>query len=101
MAKTSKIERNKKRMEAVSRCRHKRAELRKILKSPFTSLEEKEAARKTMNNMPRLGLENRVVNRCELTGRPRGYLRKFGMSRIAFRELSNRGLVPGVTKSSW
>ena len=101
MAKVSKIERNKQRIEAVSRTRAKRAELRKIQKSPRTSLEEKEAARRTMNNMSRLTLENRVVNRCEITGRPRGVLRKFKMSRIAFRELSNLGLIPGVTKSSW
>lgn len=101
MAKVSKIERNKQRIEAVSRLRHKRAELRQILKSPSSSLEEKEAARRKMNSMPRMALENRVVNRCEVTGRPRGYLRKFRMSRIAFRELSNQGLIPGVTKSSW
>lgn len=101
MAKVSKIERNKQRIEAVNRLRHKKAELRKIIKNPNTSFEEKEAARSKMANMPRMAMENRVVNRCEVTGRPRGVLRKFKMSRIAFRELSNQGLIPGVTKSSW
>lgn len=101
MAKVSKIERNKQRIEAVSRLRHKKAELRKIIKNPKTSFEDREAARLKMARMPRMAMENRVVNRCEITGRPRGVLSKFKMSRIAFRELSNQGMVPGVTKSSW
>ncbi|MFK8136735.1 MAG: 30S ribosomal protein S14 [Bdellovibrionales bacterium] len=101
MAKVSKIERNKKRIEAVARTRMKRAELRKIIKNPNTGFDEKEIAKKKLTSLPRMTMENRVVNRCEVTGRPRGYLRKFKMSRIAFRELSNSGMVPGVTKSSW
>lgn len=101
MAKVSKIERNKQRIEAVNRLRHKKAELRAIMKSVNSSLEEKEAARRKMDSLPRMAMENRVVNRCELTGRPRGVLRKFRLSRIAFRELSNQGMIPGVTKSSW
>lgn len=85
----------------VDRYRAKRAEVRKVLKSATASWEEKELARATMNRFPRYSIENRVSNRCELTGRPRGYLRKFGLSRIAFRDLASRGQIPGVTKSSW
>lgn len=101
MAKKSKIDRNLKRQQTVNRYREKRLELRNIIKDPKTSWEEKEEARRKMNAMPRMAIENRVMNRCGITGRPRGYLRKFNMSRIAFRELANNGLIPGVTKSSW
>lgn len=101
MAKKSSIVKNKQKIEMVSRYRAKRLELRKILKSATASYEEKEAARSKMNKFPRYSMEIRVSNRCELTGRPRGFLRKFGLSRIAFRDLASRGQIPGVTKSSW
>ncbi len=101
MAKKSSIVKNKQKIEMVSRYRHKRAELRKVLKSATASWEEKEVARAQMNRFPRYSMEVRVSNRCELTGRPRGFLRKFGLSRIAFRDLASRGQIPGVTKSSW
>ena len=101
MAKKSSIAKNKQKEEIVSRYRAKRLELRNVLKSASASWEQKEEARKKMNRFPRRSIENRVSNRCELTGRPRGYLRKFGLSRIAFRDLASRGQVPGVTKSSW
>ncbi len=101
MAKKSSIVKNKQKIEMVSRYRAKRLELRKILKSATASYEEKEVARSKMNKFPRYSIEVRVSNRCELTGRPRGFLRKFGLSRIAFRDLASRGQVPGVTKSSW
>lgn len=101
MAKVSKIERNKQRIEVVERHRAKRAALRQIIKSANTSWEEKLEARKKLSNLPRLSMENRVVSRCEVTGRPRGVYKKFKMSRIALRELANQGLIPGVTKSSW
>lgn len=101
MAKVSSIVKNEKKIEMVARYRHKRAELRKILKSATSSWEEKEAARAQITRFPRYSMEVRVSNRCAVTGRPRGFLRKFGLSRIAFRDLASRGQIPGVTKSSW
>lgn len=101
MAKKSSIVKNNQKAEVASRYRVKRAELRKILGSATASWEEKEEARKKMNRLPRRSIEIRVASRCALTGRPRGVLKKFGLSRIAFREMANRGLIPGVTKSSW
>ena len=101
MAKKSSIAKNKQKEEVISRYRLKRLELRGVLKSASASWEEKEEARKKMNRLPRRSMETRASNRCELTGRPRGYLRKFGLSRIAFRDLASRGQVPGVIKSSW
>ncbi|HBU92101.1 30S ribosomal protein S14 [Bacillus sp. FSL M8-0266] len=89
MAKKSKIAKEKKRQQLVL----KYAELRKELKEKG----EYEALRK----LPRDSSPSRLKNRCELTGRPRGYLRKFKMSRIAFRELAYQGQIPGVKKSSW
>ncbi|PRS34743.1 30S ribosomal protein S14 [Bacillus pumilus] len=89
MAKKSKIAKEKKRQQLVL----KYTELRKELKEKG----EYEALRK----LPRDSSPTRLKNRCELTGRPRGYLRKFKMSRIAFRELAHKGQIPGVKKSSW
>ncbi|MCY7575744.1 30S ribosomal protein S14 [Bacillus pumilus] len=89
MANKSKIAKEKKRQQLVL----KYAELRKELKEKG----EYEALRK----LPRDSSPTRLKNRCELTGRPRGYLRKFKMSRIAFRELAYKGQIPGVKKSSW
>ncbi|PRR90440.1 MULTISPECIES: 30S ribosomal protein S14 [unclassified Bacillus (in: firmicutes)] len=89
MAKKSKIAKEKKRQQLVL----KYAELRKELKEKG----DHEALRK----LPRDSSPIRLKNRCELTGRPRGYLRKFKMSRIAFRELAYKGQIPGVKKSSW
>jgi small subunit ribosomal protein S14 len=101
MAKTSHIIKNKKRELWANKYRAKRKELREVIKGPKYSLEDKEAARKKLNSLPRLSLESRVRNRCEITGRSRGYYRKFKMSRLALRELANLGLIPGVIKSSW
>ena len=71
------------------------------MKSPKTSFEEKKLAFMKLEKMPKDSNPIRVRNRCNLTGRPRGYYRKFGLSRIAFREMANKGIVPGVTKASW
>lgn len=101
MARKAMIAKEQQKAEIVERYRAKRNELRKILKSQTASPEEKMEARRKMDNMPRRSIGVRVVNRCRVTGRPRGYLRKFQMSRIAFRELASRGMIPGVTKSSW
>ena len=101
MAKKAMIAKELQKAEIAERYRAKRAELRKILKSQTASEEEKYEARRKMDRLPRRSIGVRVVNRCRVTGRPRGYLRKFQMSRVAFRELAGRGMIPGVTKSSW
>ncbi len=101
MPKTSAIERNKKRIALVAKFSAKRAELKAILSSPTTGDEEFFAAQKKLQKLPRNSAKERVRNRCSLSGRPRAYNRKFGVSRITFRELALAGKIPGVTKSSW
>ena len=101
MAKKAMIVKDARKAACAAKYRKKRVEYRDIIKSVNSTPEQKEVARKKLSNLPRLSLDTRVKNRCLITGRPRGYLRKFKMSRIAFRELANYGLIPGVTKSSW
>lgn len=101
MAKTSAIERNNKRRKLVEKYAAKRASLKAIAKDSSLSMEERFAAQLKLAELPRNSAKNRVRNRCELSGRPRGFYRKLKMSRIALRELSNQGLVPGMVKSSW
>ncbi len=101
MAKKSSIVKNIRRQKIVDRYSSKRKELKAIVKSPKTSFEEKKLAFMKLEKMPRDSNPIRVRNRCNLTGRPRGFYRKFGLSRIAFREMANKGIVPGVTKASW
>lgn len=101
MARKAMIAKELQKAEVAERYREKRNALRKILKSQTATQEEKMEARDKMNKLPRRSIGVRVVNRCRVTGRPRGYMRKFQMSRISFRELANRGMIPGVTKSSW
>lgn len=101
MAKKSMIERNKKREKLVLKYSAKREELKAILASPNTSDEEFYAAQKKLIKLPRNSSKVRIRNRCNITGRPRAYIRKFGLSRITFRELASQGKIPGVTKSSW
>ncbi|MCZ6764254.1 MAG: 30S ribosomal protein S14 [Alphaproteobacteria bacterium] len=101
MAKTSAIEKNKKRRKLTASKAAKRAELKAISKDPNRPPEEKFAARLKLAKMPRNSSATRIRNRCELTGRPRGYYRKFRMSRIALRELASKGYIPGIVKSSW
>ena len=79
----------------------KRAELKKIIKSLDSSFEEKEAAMDKLNKLSPNSSKVRLRNRCQMTGRPRGYYRKFKMSRLCFREMATDGLIPGVTKASW
>lgn len=79
----------------------KRQELKKIVRDLETTPDEKEAAQMKLNKMPRNSSPVRLRNRCRLTGRSRGYLRKFDMSRICFRELANAGYLPGIFKASW
>ena len=101
MAKKSMIAKNKRRAELVERYRERRAELVSIIKDPAATYEAKREAYASLAKMPRDASATRYRNRCGVSGRPRGYLRKFGMSRIAVRELAHRGELPGVQKSSW
>jgi len=101
VAKIAMIKKNEQKQAVAMRYREKRSALRKVMKDPNASFEEKMEAQRAFARLPRRSMENRVINRCAITGRPRGYLRKFGLSRIAFREMASNGLLPGVTKSSW
>jgi Ribosomal protein S14 len=101
MPKTSAIERNKKRIKLVEKYAAKRAELKAILANPETSDEDFYAAQKKLQKLPKNSAAERVRNRCSLSGRPRAYIGKYGVSRIQFRELALAGKIPGVTKSSW
>lgn len=101
MAKTSATERNKKRRKLVARYAAKRARLRAVARDQSIPQEERFAAVLKLAEMPRNSAPVRVRNRCQITGRPRGYESAFRMSRIALRELASRGQIPGMTKSSW
>jgi len=101
MAKTSAVERNEKRKRMAKKFASRRARLKAIATDDNAGLEERFAARQKLAALPRNSSPTRVRNRCEVTGRPRGYYRKLKMSRIALRELASRGQVPGMVKSSW
>ena len=101
MAKTSIIEREKKRIQIVKKYAVKRAELKRKVKDPNISDEEREQARTRLNALPRNANPIRLRNRCRLTGRPHGFYRKFGLSRSKLREAAMRGDIPGLVKASW
>ena len=101
MAKVSAVEKNKRRMRTVESKGARREALRAIIRDKSKPLEERFAAQLKLNEEPRNSSKIRIRNRCEVTGRPRGYYRKLNMSRIALRDLASMGQVPGVTKSSW
>jgi small subunit ribosomal protein S14 len=101
MAKKSSIEKNNRRRKMVARLSQKRAALKATSADESLSMEERFQARLKLAEMPRNSSAVRVRNRCEITGRPRGYYRKLKMSRIALRDLGSAGLVPGLVKSSW
>jgi small subunit ribosomal protein S14 len=101
MAKKSKINRNEHRKEVVAKYAARRAELKATIKNINTPHEERELAMKALRKLPRDSSATRVRNRCAVTGRPRAFYRKFGVSRIALRTLAHRGELPGVTKASW
>lgn len=101
MAKTSSIEKNKKRRKMVARYADRREELKRIARDTSLSLEERFQARLKLAELPRNSSAVRIRNRCEVTGRPRGYYRKLMVSRIALRDLGASGLIPGLVKSSW
>ncbi|HEU4628996.1 MAG TPA: 30S ribosomal protein S14 [Gemmatimonadaceae bacterium] len=101
MAKTSKIVKNRQRQETVARYAARRQELKATIQNPQTTPEAREAAQRALRALPRDASPTRVRNRCQMTGRPRAYLRQFGLSRITFREMALAGLIPGVRKASW
>lgn len=101
MAKKSAIEKNKRRQRLVARYARKRAELAAIVQNKEIAAEERFAAAMKLAELPRNSSKTRIRNRCEVTGRPRGYYRKLKMSRIALRELASNGQIPGMVKSSW
>lgn len=101
MAKTSKIAKNNKRAEIVERYADRRAELITIIKDPEATYEDKREAYASIAKMPRDASATRYRNRCNVSGRPRAYFRKFGLSRIALRDMAHRGELPGIRKASW
>ena len=101
MAKKSKIQHNLKRARIVEKYAAKREALKAIMKDPEVSDDDFYAAQKKLTKLPRNSSRVRLRNRCSVTGRPRAYIRKFGLSRLTFRELANEGKIPGITKSSW
>ncbi len=101
MAKTSKVVKNEMRKKTVAQFSERRAELKKIINNPNSTPETVDEAVMKLQKFPRNASPIRVRNRCSQTGRPRGFLRKFGISRIALRELALEGQIPGVVKSSW
>ena len=101
MAKTSMIEREKKRMKPVKKYEDKRAELKAIIKSADSSFEERMDAQTKLQKLPRNASPARVQRRCRVTGRPHAVYRKFGLCRNKLREHTMRGDVPGLRKGSW
>tara|TARA_Y100001960_G_C14694131_1_gene838057 strand:+ start:691 stop:996 length:306 start_codon:yes stop_codon:yes gene_type:complete len=101
MAKKSKVVKNLQRIELSKRYSKRRAELLNKIKDENLSYEEKQELRLKLEKLPKNSNKIRIRNRCSLTGRPRGVYRKFGLSRITFREMALQGLIPGVTKASW
>jgi small subunit ribosomal protein S14 len=101
MAKKSKIAQNEKRKEIVERYAARRSELKKIVRRPSSTQDERRAALAELRRQPRNASATRVRSRDSVDGRPRGYLRKFGLSRVRTREQAHAGFLPGVTKSSW
>ena len=101
MAKKSAVEKNKARRLLVKKYASKRARLKAIAADDTYSNEERFAARLKLAALPRSSSKTRLRNRCEVTGRPRGYYRKLRMSRIALRDFASNGQIPGMVKSSW
>lgn len=101
MAKKSSIEKNKRRMKMAQAYAGRRERLLAVANDESKSMEERFTARLKLAELPRNANPTRIRNRCEVTGRPRAFYRKLKMSRIALRELGSKGLIPGLTKSSW
>ncbi len=101
MPKTSAIQRNDKRKRLTAKFAAQRAELKAVLANPATGDADFFSAQRKLQKLPKNSAAERIRNRCSLSGRPRGYKRKFGVSRLTFRELALAGKIPGVIKSSW
>ena len=101
MAKKSMIARENKRIKLVAKHKEKRKSLKEIIRDPNASFEDKETAHLQLQKLPRDSSSSRLRNRCNLTGRPHGYYRKFGLGRNKLRESTMRGDVPGLVKASW
>ena len=101
MAKKSKVVKNLQRIELSKRYLKRRTDLLNKIKDESLSYEERQAFRLKLEKLPKNSIRIRVRNRCSLTGRPRGVYRRFGLSRMTFREMALQGLIPGVTKASW
>lgn len=101
MAKKSSVEKNNKRIQMVAQYKARRAVLKAATVDLSLSLEDRMAAQAKLSSLPKNSSAVRVRNRCSQTGRSRGYMRFFGVSRIVFRELASAGLLPGVRKASW
>jgi len=101
MAKTSMVEREKRRAKTAQKYASRRAELKELIRDPQTSDEARLEAQVKLQKLPRDASPTRGRNRCALTGRPRGVYRKFGLARTKIREVANRGEIPGLVKASW
>ena len=101
MAKLSAINKNNRRIKLSDKFYKKRLKLKKIVMNKKLSLEERFKAQQKLSKLPRNSAKVRIMNRCELTGRPRGYHKRVRLSRIALRDLASKGQIPGMNKSSW
>jgi small subunit ribosomal protein S14 len=101
MAKKSSIEKNERRKRMATQYAAKRKTLKAVVKNHKSSDDERAAAQLALAKLPRNSAPERIRNRCSMTGRSRGYIETFGLSRIAFREMALMGLIPGVRKASW
>ena len=101
MAKKSKIVREKKLLKNIQKYAKKRADLKAIINSPNTKVEDRDIAVHKLDRLPKSSSPIRLRNRCFITGRPRGIIRRFKLSRLSFREMALKGEIPGVTKASW
>ena len=101
MAKKSKIVREQKLLKNIQKFAKKRSDLKTIIKNPNTSIEERDAAVNKLDKLPKSSSPIRLRNRCFITGRPRGVISRFKLSRLSFREMALNGEIPGVTKASW
>jgi len=101
MAKTSKLARNAQRKELVARYAERRAALKAIIRNENSTPEARADAYARLRKLPRNSSAVRIRNRCNMSGRPRAFVRQFGLSRVALREMALNGLIPGVRKASW
>lgn len=101
MAKTSKTVKNEERKQIVAKYAARRRELKAVIRNPASSADDRTAAYAALRKMPRDASAVRLRNRCAMSGRPRAFVRQFGLSRIAFRDMALNGMIPGVRKASW